>query len=101
MNVMDDLRMPDIENLVDDELRLDLRESVPIAIVIMAGVLMIKLRRIGSFVRRAQGFLVPVVDDVDAIGVRRRHQENDCIPQDLFNFRLIRRREPVCDQHAG
>ncbi len=72
MYVVDDLRMPDVENLIDDELRLDLRERVPIAIVIVAGVLVIKLWRIGAFIRRAQSLLVPVVDDVHAIRICRR-----------------------------
>ena len=62
--------MPDVENLVDDQLRLDLRERVPVAIVVVAGVLVVELRRIGAFVRRAQGLLIPVVDDVHAVRIR-------------------------------
>src|SRR5687768_18185582 len=42
--VVDDLRMPNVVNLVYGELRFDLRERVPVAIVIVSGVLVIKLR---------------------------------------------------------
>ncbi len=89
MYVVDDLRMPDVENLIDDELRLDLGERVPVAIVIVARVLVIELGRIGSFVRRAQSLLIPVVDDVDAVRIRRRHQQNDRVLQNLLNFRIV------------
>src|SRR4051812_39867464 len=44
MYVVDDLRSPDILNLVYRELRLDLRESVPVAVVVVTCVMMIKLR---------------------------------------------------------
>ena len=39
MNVVHDLRVPDVVNLVDGELRFNLREGVPIAVVIVTGVL--------------------------------------------------------------
>ena len=89
MNVVDDLRMPDVENLVDDQLRLNLRERVPVAIVVVAGVLVIKLRRIGAFVRRAQSFLIPVVDDIDPVRIRRRHEQNNCIAQNFLNLGIV------------
>ena len=73
MNVVDDLRMPDVVNLIDCNLRLDLREGIPVAIVIVAGVFVIELRRIGSFVRCAECFVLPVFDDVDAIRIQRWH----------------------------
>src|SRR5712692_3235058 len=101
MNVMDDLRMPDVENLVDGELRLDLRERVPVAIVIMTSVLVIKLRRIGAFVRRAQRLVVPVLDDVHPVRIRGRHQQDDCVAQNLLNLWLVRRSQTISNQHAG
>jgi hypothetical protein len=70
MNVVDDLRMPDVVNLVDSDLRFDLRERIPVAIVIVTGVLVIELRRIGAFERRAECFVVPVFDDVDAVRIQ-------------------------------
>ena len=61
MYVVDDLRMPDVVNLVDGELRFDLRERIPVAVVIVTGVLVIELGRIGAFERRAECFVVPVL----------------------------------------
>jgi len=90
MNVVDDLRMPDVENLVDDQLRLDLRERIPVAIVVMAGVLVIKLGRVGAFVWRAQSFLILVVDDIDAVRICGRHEQNDRVLENLLHLRFIR-----------
>ena len=89
MNVVDDLRMPDVENLVDDQLRLNLRERVPVAIVIVAGVLVIELRRVSAFVRRAQSFLIPVVDDIHAIRIGRRHEQDDGVLENLLNLGFV------------
>ena len=45
MDVVHDLRMPDIVQRIDCELCLDLRESIPVAVVVVAGVIVIQLRR--------------------------------------------------------
>ena len=58
-----------------DELRLFEIEHEPVAIVIVTGIMMIKLGRFSSFVRRAQRFAIPVGDDVDAVGIGRRNQQ--------------------------
>ena len=88
--------MPDVVNLVDGELCLDLRERVPVAIVIVARVLVIELGRISSFVRRAESFVVPVLDDVDAIGIQRRHQQDDRVVENVLNLRVrLTRRDDV------
>src|SRR5688500_7116736 len=54
MNVVDDLRAPNVVNLVHGELRLDLCERVPVAVVIVTGVFVIELGRIGAFERRTE-----------------------------------------------
>src|SRR6185369_912298 len=64
MNVVDDLRAPDVVNLVDCKLSLNLRERVPIAIVVVSGVVMIKLGRVCALSRRAKRLVVPVLDYV-------------------------------------
>ncbi len=69
MDVVDDLRMPDVVDLIDRELRLDLRERVPVAVVIVADVLVIKLWRLGAFELCSERFVVPVFHDIDAIGI--------------------------------
>ena len=96
---MDDLRVPDVVDLIDRELRLDLREGVPIAVVIVADVLVVKLGRIGAFVRRAESFLVPVIDDINAIRVQTWHEQDDRVLQNLLNFGVIAAREFVRDKH--
>ena len=89
MDVVDNLRMPDVVNLVDSDLRLELREGIPVAIVIVACVFVIKLRRVSSLVRRSERFVVPVFDDVDAIRIQRRHQEDYGVAQDVLNLRVV------------
>ena len=84
MNVVDDLRVPDVVNLIDGQLRLDLRERVPVAVVVVADVFVIKLGRIGAFVWRAESFLVPVVDDIDAVGIEARHEQDDRVVENLL-----------------
>ncbi len=93
MNVVNDLRMPDIMNLIDRDLCFDLGKGIPVAIVIVADVLVIKLRRIGAFVRRAQRFVVPVFDDVDAVRIKRRNEQDDRVAQNIPGFpaRLTKR----------
>ena len=86
MYVVDDLWMPDVVNLVDRDLRLNLREGVPVAVVIVARVLVIELRRIGAFERRAECFVVPVLDDVNAVRVERRDQQNDRVVENFLNL---------------
>ena len=93
VNVVDNLRMPDVENLVDDQLRFDLREGVPVAIVVVAGVLVIKLGRIGAFggmVRVPPGYRQPVlVLSTDGVGtkvlVARDAGRFDGVGEDLVN----------------
>src|SRR6185369_13232266 len=70
VDVVDYLRMPDVVNLIDSELRLDLREGVPVAVVIVTGVLVIELWRIRAFERCAECFVVPGFDDVYAVRVQ-------------------------------
>src|ERR1700752_499401 len=101
MNVMNYLWMPNIVDLVYSELRLYLRECVPIAVVIVTGIFVIELRRVSSFVRSAECLVVPVLDDIDAIGIKRRDQKNNCVVEYFLNCRIIRRCQLICDEHTG
>ena len=56
VHVVDDLRMPDVVQLRDRQRVSGWREDVPVAIVIVPDVLLIQLRRAGTFVRRAERF---------------------------------------------
>ncbi len=74
MYVVNDLRKPFVPQQTRDELCLFEIEHEPVAIVVVTGVVVIKLRRFSSFVRRAERLAIPVGDDVDAVGIRRRNQ---------------------------
>ena len=87
--VVDYLRVPDVVNLINGQLRLDLREGVPVAVVVVADVLVIKLRRRRALVGRAQGLVVPVLHDVHAVRVQRGHEQDDRVAQDFLNLRLV------------
>ena len=89
MDVVHDLRMPDDVQRVDGQTRLDLRERVPVAVVIVPRVFVVKLRRVSPFVRRAQCFVVPILDDVHAVRIGRRHQQDDRIAQDFLDFGFV------------
>jgi hypothetical protein len=52
-------------------------EHEPVAVVVVPGVLLVDEGRLRALVRGAQGLLVPVDDEVEAVGVERRDQEQD------------------------
>ena len=89
MNVVDDLRMPDVVKLRDGGAGFGLRKDVPVAIVIVADILLIELRRIGSFELRAQRRTIPAGDDIDAIRVQRGDQEQDRVVEDGLEARVV------------
>ena len=70
MYVMNNLRMPGVVYLVHRNLSFDLREGVPIAVIVVTCVFVIELRRIGSLVRGPESLVVPVFDDVDAVRIQ-------------------------------
>ena len=70
MNIVNNIWMPDVQNFVYGELRFDLREGVPIAVVIVSGVVMINLRRRSSFGGSVQRFLIPVGNNIWAVWVQ-------------------------------
>ena len=71
--------MPDIVNLIHGDLSLDLRERIPVTVVIVSSILVIEHRWVSPFVRRAECLVVPVLDDVHAIRIQRGHKKNDAI----------------------
>jgi hypothetical protein len=100
MDVVDDLRMPDVVNFVDGELRLDLGERVPVAVVVVTDVLVIELGRLGAFELCAKCFVVPVFDDVDAVGIQAGDEQDDGVVEDLFDLGFIAAGESMRDEHA-
>ena len=82
MNVVDDLRVPDVVERVDGQLRFDLGEGVPVAVIVVAGVVVVELGRFRSFGRGAEGSVVPMRDDGHPVGILRRHEPEDHIVED-------------------
>jgi len=99
VDVVDDLRVPDVMDFIDCQLRFDLRKGVPVAIVIVADVLVIKLGRLGAFVRRAESFVVPIFDDVDAVRIQAGYKQNDRILENVLYLRLVAGCQTMRDQH--
>ena len=97
VDVHRDLRVPDTVETVHDELRLDLRERIPVAVVVVTRVAMVELGRAAAFRRRAEGLRVPPADDVDAVGVQRRHQDEDGAVECGADLRAGAACEPIRD----
>ena len=77
MHVVNDLRTPGVVRMLDGEAGFDLAEPVPIAVVVVPGVLVIKLRHRSAFVFGPQPALVPVVHLVHAVRIQRRNQQEN------------------------
>ena len=99
VNVVDDLWKPLFPEQARDELGLFQVQHEPVAIVIVTGVVMIELGRFCSFVRRAQRLAIPVCDDVDAIGIGRRNQQQDCVLEDLASLGILCSRQLIRELH--
>ena len=82
MHVVDDFGMPDVVQLGNREARFHLREDVPVAIIIVAHVVVVQLGRRRALERRSQSLAVPARHNVHAIGIERRHQQDDGVLED-------------------
>ncbi len=97
--VVDDLRKPVVIELPRDRLRLDLREHVPVTVVVVADIVMVELGdpghlEVGTDVRH-----VPVGDDVEAVRVHVRHEQDDRVLADGSSLGRLVGHEVVC--HFG
>ncbi len=71
-------------------LLLHLREPHPVAIVIVAHILVIKHGRIGSLGWSAQRLLIPIHDQLLAVRVLRRNHQQNHILESRLHIRIIR-----------
>ncbi len=101
VEIIDHLRMPDVVQPGNNQLRLLLRQHVPVAVVVMAGVLVVQLRRERALPGRAQRALIPVGDDVHAIGVQRRNQDQHRIREDRARRGIIGGCHTVSEQNGA
>jgi hypothetical protein len=97
--VVDDLRAPGVVNLVHGQSRLGLREGVPVAVVVVADVVVVKLGRVRPLEGRAERAVVPALDDVHAVGVERGDEQDDGVAEYLLHLGLVRGGEAVRDEH--
>ena len=101
VHVVDDLRVPDVVELGDGEPRLGLGEEVPIAIVVVAGVLLVKLGRRSALEARAQRFAVPARDDLQPIRVERGHEQEDRVVQNGAEARGVLGEQAIGELDGG
>ena len=99
MDVVDDFGEPLAPKERRDNLRLDLRQHEPVAVVVVAGVVMIEHRRAAAFVLRAERLAIPVGDDVYAVGVDRRHKHQHRLAEHLSGRRRVVARQTIGQLH--
>ena len=88
-------------DLLDREARLGLREHVPVAVVIVADVLVIELDHRRALVGRAEPAAVPARDLVDAVGVERGDEQEDGFLQDGAVARRVLGDQAIEKLHGG
>ena len=96
MEVIKDLGMPWVDDLLDGKARLYLGKGTPVAVVVMAHIVMPQNNRIRSFIRRAQILFVPIDHQLLAVGVKRRNEDNDYVVQDRTNARRVAGCQLIC-----
>jgi len=98
MHVVDDLRKPFLVQHAGDEPCLDLRQHEPVAIVVMADVLVIEPGQGPALVPRPLVAAIPAHDRVEAVGVHRRDHQHDHRVEQTAQFRIGH--QPVGECHA-
>ena len=86
VDVVNDSREPAPVEQVGDHLRLDQVQHEPVAIVVVAGEMVVQPRQLAPLVRGAQRAAIPIDHHDLAIGIGRRQQQYDHIlevPQQL------------------
>ena len=99
MHVKDKLREPFLPIQLRDGLRLNEIEHEPIAIIIVPGVMMIQLRRRCAFALGAERLAIPICDNINAVGIRRRNKQKDRVLKYLFGLSVVCRREIIRKIH--
>ena len=70
VNVVHNLRVPDVVERIDGQLGFDLGERVPVPVVVVTGVVMVQLRRRRPFGAGAERVVIPLGDDGHAVGIQ-------------------------------
>ena len=101
VHVVNQLRMPDVLE-ASGGARLRQREDIPVAIVVMADVMVIDLWRRGSVIWSAARLSVPLRYYVHSIRIFGRFEQDDDVVENRLEFRVIVfRQQPVSEFHGG
>ena len=100
MFVEPELRKPVVVHRLIHVLGFDLGEHVPIAIVIVAYVVVIEIRHFATFVLGAEIFAIPLGDHDLAVRIEGRDKKNDDIIQSAYGFGVLRGDELVGPFHG-
>src|SRR2546423_15176809 len=95
MNVIDNFRKPFLPKKMSNRLSFFQVRHEPIPIIIVSGVVMVEFWRLASFVWRAERLAIPVRDNVYAVGIRRRDQDQNRIAQNCQRVRVVCARQVV------
>ena len=101
VHVVHDLRVPRRVERVHRVARLGLGEGVPVPVVVVAGVVVVELRRRAALGGGVERGAVPVADDVHAVGVLRRHEHDDRVREHQPRLGGLGAREPVGEHNRG
>ena len=96
--VVDDLRIPLVVEHLRDGLRLGHVVHEPVAVVIVADVVVIEPRRARRLEGGVEGVLVPRGDDVEAVRVHHRHEQQDGVVADVLHLGRLFGRHAVGQQ---
>ena len=90
MNIIHKLRKPLLPKEFGDRLSLNQIEHKPVAIIVVASIMMIKLWRRRAFALGAERFAIPVGDDIDTVRIGRRQQQQDRIIKNFLSVGVVR-----------
>src|SRR6266404_1033168 len=82
VDVVDDFRKPFFPKQTADRPGLFQIQHEPIAIVVVPGIVMIKLRRFAAFRGSADRLTIIIGYDVDTVRIRRRDQDQNSVAED-------------------
>ena len=99
MDIVNKLREPLLPEKPVDSLSLDEVKHKPVAIIIVAGVVVIKLGRRGSLAFGAERLSIPVSDDLDAVRIRRWYEQEDRVVQYFLGVGVGCRRKLIRKIH--
>ena len=93
--VVDDFGEPLLPEEAREGARLREVEHEPVAVVVVAGVGVVNLRRLGALPGLAHRGAIPVGDDLYAVGVGRGDEDEDRVVQNLARVGVLRGRQLV------